>query len=74
MQPFPLHARSQLYMVRLWMEPVGHGQEEMRMRVSHVISGETRYFRTWSDLRDYMVAKVTESDLQQRTEGGDTSR
>ena len=39
--------RSYLFTVRLWEEHLGDGQAEWRGRVSHVVSGETHYFRDW---------------------------
>jgi hypothetical protein len=44
----------------LWVEGLGHGQEEVRMQVKHVLSGETRYFRDGSLLLAYLLAKMQE--------------
>jgi hypothetical protein len=44
----------------LWVEALGHGQEEVRMQVKHVLSGETRYFRNGSLLLTYLLAKMQE--------------
>ena len=42
--------RSYLFMVRVWPEDLGDGKTEWRGQVRHVMSGEVRYFREWSNL------------------------
>ena len=42
--------QSQLFMVRMWPEPLDDGQVEWRGRVDHVASGEGYPFRHWSRL------------------------
>ena len=37
-------------MVRVWLEDLGNGKAEWRGKVKHVLSGEVRYFREWSNL------------------------
>lgn len=32
------------------------------MRVIHVLSGETHYFRAWRDAKAFMLAKLMSSD------------
>ena len=49
---------SHLFTLRVWAEPLGHGQTELRCEVRHVLSGETRYFREWSALLEYLFAKL----------------
>lgn len=49
---------SQLFTIRVWREPLGHGQTELRGQVRHVLSGEVRYFREWSALIDYVTIKL----------------
>jgi hypothetical protein len=58
MQPDQCHPRTQLFTVRLWLEPYGDNQQEMRMQVQHVLSGETRYFQDWPMLVTYLLAKL----------------
>jgi hypothetical protein len=41
---------SQLFMVRMWPEPLGDGQVEWRGQVNHVASGEGYPFRDWARL------------------------
>lgn len=56
-QPPP---RSHLFTVRLWVEPFGDDQAEVRMQVQHLLSGERRYFRDWAQLAQYLQAKLSE--------------
>jgi hypothetical protein len=59
------HPPSILFTVRLWREVIAVEPGEVRMQVKHVLSGETRYFRDWAQLIEYLecelpVAKQTE--------------
>ncbi len=58
---------SHLFTVRLWKEPLGQGQTEVRGEVKHLPSGEVRYFRTWAVLEAFFVQQLAESHDQ----GGD---
>ena len=49
---------SQLFTVRLWYEQVDAGQWEVRMQAKHILTGETRYFRTWPLLATYLASKL----------------
>ena len=51
---------SQLFTLRLWPEALGGGVNEWRGQVRHVTSGETRYFRDWEVLVDFMQASLPE--------------
>ena len=64
----PRQPSSHLFTVRLWVEALGSGQHEMRYKVQHVLSGETRYFRDWSALLGYLTAKVRQ--LEEEDKGG----
>ena len=44
------HSQSHLFTVRVWLEDLGEGKTEWRGKVTHVTSGEVRYFRGWSRL------------------------
>lgn len=57
-EPEQRHPRSQLFTLRLWLEPFGDSSGEVRMQVQHVLSGERRYFRDWSRLANYLQEKV----------------
>jgi hypothetical protein len=61
---------SHLFTVRLWAERLGSGQHEMRYKVQHVLSGETRYFRDWSALLGYLLVKVRQ--VEEEEGGGET--
>jgi hypothetical protein len=61
MNPHEAHKeqpRSHLFTMRLWIEELGHGQREVRMQIRHVLSGETRYFREWTHLAEYLERKL----------------
>lgn len=45
-----LPPRSQLFMVRVWLEDLGDGKTEWRGKVQCVASGEVFYFRDWQSL------------------------
>jgi hypothetical protein len=64
------HPRTHLFTVRLWVEPMGDDQGELRMQVQHLLSGETRYFRAWSEVVAFLLAKMQALDSAKRTEGG----
>jgi hypothetical protein len=49
-------------MVRLWIEPLGNQQSEVRMQIKHVLSGETRYCRTWTELVEFLRAKLVSGE------------
>ena len=51
-------SHSHLYTVRLWPEPVAGGEMVWHGKVTHVLSGETRYFREWSALIAYLQAAL----------------
>jgi len=70
MQP-QRHPRTHLFTVRLWVEPFGNDQRELRMQVKHVLSGETRYFRAWAEVVAFLLAKTKALDAESRGEGGD---
>jgi hypothetical protein len=53
---------SQLFTLRVWTEPLGHEQSELRGQVRHVLSGETRYFREWTALIAYITERSAASD------------
>ena len=49
---------THLFMVRVWLEPLGDDQTEWRGKVSHVLSGELHYFRAWCELMDHMLNMI----------------
>jgi hypothetical protein len=58
----PVHVPSHLFTVRLWVEVVSDGQNEVRMQVKHVLSGEMHHFREWSAVMAFMLAKLHDSE------------
>jgi hypothetical protein len=71
MQPDQRHPRTQLFTVRLWVEPYGDDQGEVRMQVRHVLSGEIRYFRAWPEVVAFLLAKMQILAAERGEEGGD---
>jgi hypothetical protein len=74
MQPDQPHPRTHLFTLRLWIELFGDDQREVRVQVRHVLSGETRYFRTWSDVVAFLLAAVPAVNAESRGEGGDNEQ
>jgi hypothetical protein len=64
MEPEPLHPRSHLFTVRLWLEPLGDGQTEWRGKVQHVSSGEAQYFRDWPALQAFLERRWPPPDVE----------
>lgn len=55
---------SQFFTVRLWFQEVAVGQQvKWRGRVTHVLSGETRHFREWSVLVDFLSTMLMDGRL-----------
>jgi hypothetical protein len=42
----------------MWREALGAEQGVVCIQVKHVLSGETCYFREWSQLTNYLEGKV----------------
>ncbi len=55
--------RSQLFMVRVWLEDLGADRTEWRGQVQHVASGQVRYFRDWPGL-SVCVQEMLESRVR----------
>jgi hypothetical protein len=49
---------SQLFTLRLWKEELGDGRVELRCKVQHVLSGETRSFRSCTALEEFLLEKL----------------
>jgi hypothetical protein len=58
-QPLTTGTRTQLFTVRIWLEGTGDAAE-YRGEVRNVVSGAFRGFRDWSELTDFMVARLHE--------------
>ena len=60
MQREQQRSNSHLFTVRLWREQLGDNASEIRCQVRHVASGETRHFRDWPPLTEYLTDKLSE--------------
>ena len=45
---------SHLFTLRMWQESLGNGQVDLRGKIQHVNSGETRYFRDWQTMQAFV--------------------
>lgn len=45
---------AQLFTLRVWWEAIGDNQKEWRGKVQHILTGETRYFRSWEALVEFL--------------------
>lgn len=75
---------SHLFTLRVWIEDLGENKSELRGRIQHVLTGQSRYFRDWSSVRDFLLAlldmpidqhhagmdKQTPSDDDRASQGG----
>ena len=48
--------RSHLFTLRLWQEGDGREEKTLRFKVQHVLSGEVRYFRDWSQVVAFIIS------------------
>jgi hypothetical protein len=46
-----------LFTLRLWKESIDQ-EQEIRFKVQHVLSGEVRYFRAWTDVIAFILRHV----------------
>ena len=46
--------RTHLFILRMWLEEVGDGETEWRVKVQHVLSGDVSYFRDWQALQQFI--------------------
>lgn len=51
--------RSHLFTVRVRAEELGDGQVEWRGQAQHILSEETRYFREWEGLVEFLLATLS---------------
>jgi hypothetical protein len=59
---------SHLFTVRLWTWPEADDQTEWRGKVTHVLSGETRYFREWRELMVFLCDALQSSSAEAASE------
>ena len=55
---------SHLFTIRVWLEPLGDGQQEARSRARHVLSGETCHFRHLSDMAEWLAVYCNEMEQE----------
>ncbi len=60
----PEQNRSHLFTVRVWQEDLDDGRTEWRGQIKHILTGETRYFRHWSQLQSIIQDCLPDWDLQ----------
>ncbi|MBM4458203.1 MAG: hypothetical protein FJ011_10635 [Chloroflexi bacterium] len=60
--------RSHLFTLRLWAEALGDGQHTWRGKVTHVLSGETHYFREWRELMGFLWDALQSSRAEAASE------
>ncbi len=54
----PESNQTHLYSVRVWKETTEEDTGEYRGQIRHVVSGETRHFRTWLTLIEFIVEQI----------------
>jgi hypothetical protein len=64
---FPTH----LFLLRVWREELGNDQHEWRASARHVISGETRFIRTWHDLETFIDLLTSQQVVSEEGQGED---
>ena len=55
---------SHLFTLRLWPDPQPDGGMAWRGKVTHVLTGETRYFREWQALLDFLASAYESASVQ----------
>ena len=58
---------SQLFTLRLWIEQTGPDSNDIRIRVQHVLSGEVRYFRNWTDVAAFVMQVIQNPEIKRQT-------
>jgi hypothetical protein len=61
---------SQLFALRLWTEQTEPEINDLRFKVQHVLSGEVRYARNWSEVEAFVMQTFhdVESSAQSKKE------
>lgn len=55
---------SHLFTLRVWSELMAPGETEWRGKVHHIGSGETRYFRNWDALKEFLIGAMANATDQ----------
>ncbi len=61
--------RTQLFVLRVWLEDLGKGQTEWRGDIQNTATREKQYFREWSALLAFMQRSCEQAQLQGGCEG-----
>ncbi|MEZ4616207.1 MAG: hypothetical protein R2867_11995 [Caldilineaceae bacterium] len=61
--PTDVPATSQLFTVRIWVEPEGQCKHGWRGKVHHISSGAWRYVRNWDGLIAFFEAQLSHEDI-----------
>ena len=56
------HPRSHLLSLRIWREPLGCGNSEIRGQARLISSGDTCTFRDWAAFVDFVESAVAPTD------------
>jgi hypothetical protein len=62
---------SQLFTIRMWPERVDANRVEWRGKVRHVPSGQTRYFRDWTTLEQFLKRVLLDHQRPPAGPGGE---
>ncbi|MCU0502630.1 MAG: hypothetical protein MUC51_12865 [Anaerolineae bacterium] len=54
---------SQLFALRLWTEETEPEASALRFQVQHVLSGEVRYLRHWSEVEAFVMQIFHEAEI-----------
>lgn len=60
-----------LFMLRIWLEPLGEGHAEIRGEVRHLLSGRRRRVRDWATLAAFMEECINARDPSTSDPRGD---
>ncbi len=52
--------RSHLFVVRVWIKRPADALLEYRGRIQHVLSGETRHFKDWPTMVDFLETEMAQ--------------
>jgi hypothetical protein len=58
----PEQVKSQLFILRVWEENLGDSRSEIRGQLKHILSGETEYFREWSNLLALLQQRLKDGE------------
>ena len=59
---------SQLFALHLWTEQNDPESDDIRFKVQHVLSGEVRYTRSWTEVEEFVMQIFQEVEIGVRPE------